>query len=147
MSEFYGGPTKEMFFFGMIRLSGFSAGNLGDYSIIYGDADTERCHINFMFPHDFHTIVELVLISLPTDTDATTDIDLESDYAANGETYNTHTGTDTASTYALTANKITEIDISGLFASATAGDYAGLRITVKQVFDDFNVIGIRLRYR
>lgn len=84
---------------------------------------------NFIIPDDFSSVLELKAVVIP-DATATLSWDANSTYAANTETYNTHTGSLSSST-AVTVDKITEIDISGgtMISNVAAGDYFNVRFS------------------
>lgn len=96
-------------------------------------------------PHDFGSVVELVAVVIPNGTSATFNLDISSMYAAAGEAYNANGESDAASTYNLTENQMTEIDLSGIFSSIAAGDYFGVLIENHGAFD-LKVLGVRLKY-
>jgi hypothetical protein len=73
-----------------------------------------------------------------------------SEYAANGEAYNTHTSTIAAGLVAVTSGQIKEDDISSALADLTAGDRVGIqyaRITVGDtVAASVHVLGVWIEY-
>lgn len=99
----------------------------------------------FRVPFDFVSLVDLKLVMIPQSTRANADIDLFSDYASVGEPKNFHSEDDTTTTYSFTLDEMTEIDISGVFSSITAGDYGGLKVDHKAAgVQDY--LGIRIKY-
>lgn len=104
---------------------------------------------NFKAPHDFVSITSLVLVGIPSAGAAGSgkDIDLASSYGANGENFEAHQETDTTTTYNLgSVDVFFELDISAVFSSLVAGDYAGVLVTHNAVGGDVHYLGLRLRY-
>lgn len=116
----------------------------GDY-VGQGTAEGTPVGITFKCPHNFTSIVSAEVIISHDVNDATADIDIASDYAAEGEAYDTHSESDTATTYNLTANQIYALDVSGILTSMAANDFVGIRITNNKEPICW-VIGFRLRY-
>jgi len=131
--------TRTAFF----KFTGNSGTDVGDYRIVSVGANAS-ISITFSFPETFTTLVKLVLVFWPTSTFVAQDIDLTSDYAAPGQLFNNHQGSDLGSTYSATADTITEIDVSGLFASAAANDYAGLMAKSNAIGTGLNYVGLRM---
>lgn len=134
-------PTKEYWVYGDGELPQF----LGDMFIYFIGGALEGA-IAFRVPYDFTSITSAEAIIIPDQTNATTNIDINSDYGAIGEAYNNHSESDTASTYNLTQNQIYALDVSGILTGIAAGDYVGIRITAGAGGDTHNFIGFRLRY-
>jgi len=114
--------------------------------------DGADVHITFVTPDDFSSITEAVVVGIPTISagtpSSTMDIDIATVYATNGESYTTHTESDTSSTYDFSASEdeITEIDISGLLSSLAAGDYVGVEVENNDADTFFNIMGVRIKY-
>jgi len=93
-------------------------------------------YFTFEIPLDFNSFVispRFVLSTRGTVTNG--DIDFSSTYAGNGEATNTHTESDTTSTYNFaSADTFYTIDLSGILSSVSAGDRIG-------IFWDNNGIG------
>ena len=132
-------PTKEFWEAVMGRNA-----NLGDFGVKQ-NLSGSSAFIEFKCPHDFTSITSAEVIIIPAANDATADIDVTSDYGADGEAYNTHSGSDTASTYNLTANQIFGVDVSGILSSLSANDFVGIKFINNEI-NVANVIGFRLRY-
>lgn len=112
----------------------------------YIDAAGERAWIAFHIPHDFNSITEAVVLINPLAT-ATHRFDITSNYAAVGEAFDTHSGSDLNHDFSMTALQFYEIDVSGVLSSLSAGDYGGIKL----LGDATNtpnalVIGFRLKY-
>lgn len=134
-----GEATKEYFEPVMARNAA-----LGDFGVLQNLSGSNG-YMVCKCPHDFTTLVSAEVIIIPAANDATANIDVASDYAADGEAYNTHSESDTASTYNLTANQIFGVDVSGILTSLAAGDFIGIKFTNNEV-NVANVLGFRLRY-
>ena len=100
--------------------------NVGEFPV----DDSETVRISFQIPCCFVALSSLVVLGIPDSTDEEADIDLYSTYGdpSEGESYNQHSESDTASTYNITENKLTPIDISGVFSNIASKDTCGLRI-------------------
>ena len=96
-------------------------------------------------PHDFSKVESAKIIIVPQVT-GNYDIDISSNYAQEGESYDTHTESETANTYDLTENILTSIDIKSILSSLSAGDYVGIEIKNNDTTNDIHVIGLRLNY-
>ncbi len=119
--------------------------NLGDMlSLRIGSAGSGR--FNFQTPADFANLTSLALIGQPSGTNATADIDLGSDYGALGEASSNHSETDTAITFDLTSGQLEALDISNVFSSLAAGDFAGITVQHQTIGFDMDYLGILLTY-
>lgn len=128
--------TREIFFpstgtttVGDFRVQDLSTGNAGRFV--------------FKAPDDFVSLSELVLVMIPDTTEAIS-VTVQSDYGASGEAYTTNDGTTGALTPSVTANQITEVDISACVTSLAAGDYVG--ITATSGTSTLRYIGINFKY-
>jgi hypothetical protein len=137
-----GDPTKEIFYIAD------TVANDGSYRVRnIGSAGAFR--FDFKVPHDFSSLVSLVLVGWPESGAAGPgkDIDLTSEYGAVGEARNQHSESDTTSTYDLgSTDVIFELDISGVFSVLAANDYAGVLVDHNGVGGVVHYLGIRLRY-
>ncbi len=112
----------------------------------YINAAGKRAWIAFHIPHDFNSITEAVVILNPLTT-ATHRFDIISDYAAVGEAYNTHSGSDLNHDFSMTALQFYEIDVSGILSSLSADDYGGIKLLGDATnTPDALVVGFRLKY-
>ena len=135
-----GGGVKERF----IAATDYNA-NIGDYRArSVGSTGNQR--FTFSVPLDFDSLVAIDLIGIPNGTNAAADIDISSEYAAAGQASDTHSESDTTSTYSLTSGNIDALDVSGVFSSLAAGDFCGLFVDHQGLGLTVNYLGIRLRY-
>jgi len=91
------------------------------------------------FPAEAVEIVGLYGIVTAEATVSGVDIDLTSTYNALNEPINQHQESDTSGTYDFTADVMTEMNLSGVFVQASAGDTGGITI-------DHNGIGTTAYY-
>jgi len=98
-----------------------------------------------VFPDDFTTLTKAVVVMIP-DASETVQADFSSQYAAEGEQYNTHGESIADAQLAVTAGRIEEFDVSGLFdaEAPAAGDYFGVKF--ESDTSDLYVLGLRLDY-
>ncbi|MBA7614645.1 hypothetical protein ES703_21913 [subsurface metagenome] len=140
-----GVPTKE-FFVPLVY-----AGE--DPWFIYGDFYTfamttinDHCHFDFKVPHDFTTLThcKFVYITRCDATPGSWDWTVTTDFAADGETYNIHSDSDTGNNeaFALSANQMTTLDISAAFTGLAADDYVGVKVNM----DAINGTGVKYVY-
>ncbi len=118
----------------------------GDHVRVLCDLVNNTAGAEFVVPPDFTAITEAVIVVIPLTTDVAANWNIDSDYGAAGQTKNTHSENDAASTYNVTADQIFEVDISGILTSLAAGDYVGIKITLGAGTDDFEMLGIRFKY-
>lgn len=120
-------------------------GNFGTYRVrSLGSVGAFR--FNFHVPADFDTLVGISLIGQANAAVVAGDIDLTSEYGAVGESASNHTETDTTSTYNFNINELTKLDLSSVFSSLAAGDYAGVFVDHNGVGTTINYLGILLEY-
>ncbi|KKM93162.1 hypothetical protein LCGC14_1211260 [marine sediment metagenome] len=112
----------------------------------YINAAGESAWVAFHIPHDFNSITEAVVLINPIAT-ATHRFDIISDYAAVGEAYETHSGSDLNHDFSMTALQFYEIDVSGILSSLSADDYGGIMLSGDATnTPNALVIGFRLKY-
>ena len=136
--------TKE-FFVPVTYANGGSMGLISDYPGLYSSGGAYGA-ASFNIPNDFTSIVSAVLLIIPTVSNALGNIDIWSDYAASGENYQTHSESNTGSSYNLTANELYSIDLSGILSSIAAGDNVGIRSRDSGNVPKPYLIGVRFRY-
>lgn len=96
-------------------------GTVGNWDIVQiGTA--QSVHFTFQIPEDFEILDAATVVVLPDATE-TIQWDILVSVAANGEAHNADDRSALNETLAVTANNITELDISGLLTGLTAGDY------------------------
>ena len=125
---------------------GTTMANYGAYPLARCTALFNTAYISFKVPDDLHTITEAKVVVIPRVTQAAADWDIYSYYAAAGEAYNTHTESDTASTYNVTDEQMFEVDISGILTSLAAGDYVGILFSLHNAAHDVDVLGVMFKY-
>jgi len=133
-------------FYAMNATGGVSKGDYSTSAIASGGLGAT--HVTGYIPADASTIDAIVLVAIPgSNNNASWNIDLASDYAAVDEGYQTHSESDTSTTYDLSTadDNVKEIDVSGVFGSLAGGDYFGLKITNNEA-DTLNVLGVRVAY-
>lgn len=107
----------------------------------------QAAHISFKVPHDFSAITSAEVIVIPMATQAAANWDIESDYGAIGEAYNTHSEADAATTYNVVLNQLFAVDISGILtAPPVADDYVGIKLSMMDNAHDTFVLGVRFKY-
>ena len=117
----------------------------GDHNTVAVGANAS-INLELMIPDDFTTLVSIQAIMIPGATNATANIDLNSDYGAVGEVYNVNSESNTTNTYALTTQVITGIDLSSVAAGIAAGDFFGVLISHTSIGASANYLGALLRY-
>ncbi len=85
----------------------------------------------FRAPADFAALSALKALVIPNGTGTITGLSLNSDYGAEGEAYNQHSGAASGVSLGVTSGILKVWDLSGLglLSSLAAGDYVGLKIT------------------
>lgn len=137
------GATKE-FFVPVTYATAMTA--FGDYPVANCDSSGKHAYIAFKVPHDFTSIITAKIIIIPIDTNPAVRYDISSNYGAEGEAYNTHSESQTAPTYNVTANRFFAIDISGILSSLAADDYVGVDFFRSLVTGNAYVLGVRFKY-
>jgi hypothetical protein len=128
-----------------------------EYDDTFGAYKTQRMsngsdfEFNFKVPDNFTTLDELKLVFAPTANIGADDrAILQSNYGSLGESYNQHAESNTIiAGYTGTQNQWTELDISSVFSSLTAGDYCGLNFENDTNHDSYasvHVLGIKIVY-
>ncbi len=127
-----------------------SIGNFNNVELEYPcckvDPTTVEC-IGFNIPFDFESLEALTLILVPKVTKTAWDIDFNSVYSKLGENRGIHGAGDVTSTYNLTNNIHSEIDIAYLYTDIEKGDRCGLKITNNDITDELKILGIKIKYK
>ena len=110
------------------------------------DATAEVTLIVFHVPTGFTAITKAVIVATPQATQASADYDYSLEYGGANQAYNTHTGSDTATTYNATSGTVLEIDISGQLGSLAAGDYVAVEVKIGTVGHDLDVHGVLFQW-
>ena len=111
------------------------------------DAINDYALISFRCPNDFTTLVEAKIVVGVVATQAAANWDISSRYSGVGESLWAHSGSDTTTTYNVTANKIFAVNAAGLLASLAAGDYVGLKLLLGTAAHTLVVIGAFIRWK
>lgn len=119
--------------------------NLGNYRTqqLSGIANF---NFSFVVPDDFGALTSLDLICSPVADIVAGDIDLSSDYGAEGESVTNTQETDTTTTYNLTTGIWNALDISTVFTAIAAGDFCGVNVDNNGLGTSVDYLGIRMRY-
>jgi len=123
--------------------------NLGNYRVqTVGASSSQR--FTFKIPQQAVTVISIQLVGIIAAGAAGSgkNIDLYSDYATIGETYNTHTQSSTTATYDFTGmtNKITAIDVTSLFTAIAPDDVCGILVDHIAIGGNIYYLGIVLHY-
>jgi hypothetical protein len=100
----------------------------------------------FHVPNDFTSITDAVLVVITDHSDTSWNADIYTSYAAHNEDKDTHSASDTSSTYNVNSDQIEEFDISGLLSSLAAGDYVAVKVENRESTYTLHVLGVRFRY-
>ena len=105
-------------------------------------------YIGMVIPREVNEIKEVVLRLIPTTT-GTIDYTVNSTFGGNNEDESSGTATLTADGLAVTDDRITEIDITSMFASVEADDQVGVEFVLDAVATTSNVyiLGVYFKYR
>jgi len=119
-------------------------GNVPGKSITNG----QFAYVAVHFPEGMQQLMALNLYVIPDATQGAADWDLDSDYGAIGEAYNTHAEAEAAATYNVTQNQWFSIDVfaAGLFVSAVAEDTGGFSLQVGTAGHDVTVVMAEMYY-
>ena len=142
-----GGGTKEFFFQAVTDDSSPSPEMWNDWGGASAGSATQFVVTTFKVPHDFSAIVNAELLVFPGSTTGTANHDIFSLYCAVGEAYNTHSESDTATTYNWVSSQLFAIDVSGILSSLSADDY----VSIKSLYPSggnytYLVLGVRFKY-
>lgn len=136
--------TKELWV--PVTYASTALSSYGDYAACQRiNAVADHAHMSFKVPWDFTSIVSAHIIGIPGTTGAM-NWDIYSDYAAEGQSYVTHSESDEATTYNTTLNQIFAVNIAGILTALAADDYVGVRIKPGTDGHDMYVLGVRFRY-
>ena len=109
---------------------------------------TESGYIGAVIPRETQEIREAVIRIIPTTT-GTIDWTADATFGGKNEDESAITATKTADGLAVTDDRMTEIDVTSLFASARVDQQAGIRFTLDAVATTTNVylLGLYLKTR
>jgi hypothetical protein len=122
-----------------------SVTNKGSYATISVGANGVL-NISFMFPADYVSLVSLQVVGIPSATFVSQDIDLFSQYAALGELFNANAQSNITGLYSGTIDTLFQLDISALYTSAVAGDFAGIQIDHNAIGGTILYLGVNMVY-
>ena len=99
-------------------------------------------------PQGMQQVMGFNIYVIPNATQAAANWDLETDYGAEGEAYNTHEEAEAAATYNVTQDQWFTIDAfaAGMFASMVEEDTGGISVTVGGVGHNVTVVMAELYY-
>lgn len=103
-------------------------------------------------PDDFASLNSAVILLIVSSTVAAQgpgrDIDILVDAGGNGEAYNTHTASDTTTTYDFTGqtDQIVELPITTLLSFAAAGDQVGIQVDHNGIGGTLYYLGVEINY-
>jgi len=137
------GATKEFF-----KFPDYSDGiygktqNYARYTMSTG----KLAYWSFKVPHDFTSLTHCKILVIKH-TDGTIDWTVNTDFGAVGESYLTHSDSDTADGLAMTNTEIEEIDISAAFTGIAADDYIGVEFILDAISaGTINLLGLVFKY-
>ena len=123
-----------------------------DYNTNYGDFRARSLGTGgswrfvFSAPLDFGSLVSLELIGIPQGNGTGVGINLDSDYGAVGQAYNTHSESNTTGTYNITQDQLFSLNLATVFTNLAAGDFCGVLVDHQGIGTTINYLGIRMRY-
>jgi len=119
---------------------------LGDFARWVLDAGGEYVAWSFKIPHDFTGLTSCKVIGIKG-TNGDIDWTAETDFAAAGEAYTTHSDSDTADGLTMADGEIEEVDISAAFTGIAADDFVGVKFTLDAITaGSYSVIGLVFKY-
>lgn len=126
---------------------------LADYGCAYlTDATSQIVAVTGKIPDDFVSLVEVDLVILAAAANGNMYHKIDWTFAANGESYTTHSGDTGWITSALVGGNLTEIAIAGALAGVAVGDYFGIAVNrdatnaLDTINNDVIVIGFLVKY-
>lgn len=140
-----GGTTKEFYVPCTYEYDGALI-YYGCYPIASLGTSINYALTSFRVPHDFNSIIVASIVVIPKSTEASANWDIYSNYAQTGEDYQTHSESNTVSTYNVTNNQIFEVNIAGILTSLAANDMVGIKLLLSNSTHDVNVLGVRFKY-
>ena len=120
--------------------------DVGYFPAAYMTTADDEAAVSFWCPSDFSAITEAYLLVIPKATQGSANWDTKANYAAVGEAYNTHSETNTASTYNVTDDQLFKVDVSDILTGLAADDFCGITIQIKDSAHDAALIGFWMKY-
>ena len=102
--------------------------------------NNSQAYVNFIVPPQIAKPIRVFVTCVPRFTGTDKDIDLHSEYSADGEPEAQHAQDDVTSTYDFTAGVQQTIEVTNVFSFLSAGDRAALEL-------DHKIIGGSIDYR
>lgn len=115
---------------------------LGDWAYSGSGMSSEAIFF-FVMPADFTSLTSAVVVCIPDATETVT-WDNDASVAAVGEDYNADTRQSLNETKEVTANDLTELDVSVTLTGLAALDYVSLRF--QSDIDTIPVLGLKIKY-
>ena len=137
-SNFVEKTIKRTKFFGQR-----SETNTGTYKM-FNMANGDSHYFSFHIPDDFVSLNNMKIICVPPNS-TSKQIDWYCDYGSAGESYITHSESNTGNSYSVTTDQVNEITIPLTFTSLSAGDYIGFHLN-KVTTGFLNLIGLKMDY-
>lgn len=124
-----------------------SANNKGSFHTIPLLDASDDAYASLGIPDDFASVSSAVIKIIGIDT-ATLTYSVTTDFADFGsnETFNTHEGSISAETLAVTANKGYELNIAAALANLAAGDTLGVQLTNDNGTCDIRAVEVYIEY-
>ncbi len=125
--------------------------SMGDFHGYRIDTVGQYFKFNFPVPSNFDSIVKAALVYGAVGNQASTNgLDVDTDFAAAGEDYDTNSDSIAAAdTGAVTDKKIYEVDLASALDGIAAGDYVGVKVVVAVGGSPGNrvVLGFRFEWK
>jgi len=118
-------------------------GNFASRSI---EANSED-YFTFCVPTDFRELISADMICIPEGSVDDKNIDIDSEYCKAGEAKDNHVESDSDSIYSFVADKLSELNLSGILSEIEAGDSVGIHINHQSIGTTIHYIAIRLKYK
>lgn len=136
------GGTMEFF----VPISwGDDLGVLGRFFRQNSNGDVSYSYATFRMPSNFSSLTSAKFMIIPDGAHTPGDLDLATDYGADGEAYTTNQETDTQ-TPNMVGNQILGVDASGVLTGIAADDYVGITIVRGAAGHNFYGIGVYVKY-
>ena len=138
----YGDATHEVFIQPIVEAP---SNNLGDWPEAQLGTSNE-CGFIWHCPPNWQSINSITIVMIPDATE-TIQVDIDVSVSAAGEAQDNDTRQSLNETLSVTADQLTEWDISGigtLFASVAVGDYIGIRF--QSDTNTLRVLGCRISW-
>lgn len=139
-------PTKEIFVHPLGGTELYQSGFHTGYRI---NDDAEHAYLELYVPHDFTKLLELKLVLIAEATATPMTVQLDADWAKEGEPFNMHGRDNLVISFNTVNSQMYEIDISKLvdIENLEAKDCLGLDVNrVATQNTNMTVLGLKLRY-